>query len=41
MTLVSIILTAVSIFGSGMVIFFAVGYIGYRTNKKRNYYDVK
>ena len=39
MTLVSIILTAASIFASGMVIFFAVGYIGYRTNKRKNYYD--
>ena len=39
MTLVNIILTTATIFISGMVVFFAVGYIGYRTNKKKNYYD--
>ncbi len=39
MTLVNIILTAASIFASGMAIFFAVGYIAYKGNKKRNYYN--
>ena len=41
MTLVSIIITTATIFGSGMAIFFVIGYIGYKTNKRRNYYDVK
>jgi len=39
MTLVNIILTAASIFASGIAIFFAVGYIAYKGNKKRNYYE--
>ena len=40
MTLVNIILTAASIFASGIVIFFAVGYVAYRGNKRKNYYDL-
>ena len=40
MTLVSIILTAASILASGMVIFFGIGYIAYKSNKRKNYYDV-
>jgi len=38
MSLVNIILTAASIFASGIAIFFAVGYIAYRGNKRRNFY---
>jgi len=41
MTLVSIIITTATIFISGMVIFFGVGYVAYRGNKKKNYYEVK
>jgi len=41
MTLVNIIITTATIFGSGMAIFFVIGYIGYKTNKKKNYYEIK
>jgi len=37
MTLVSIIVTAAAIFGSGVVIFFGIGYIAYKSNKNKNY----
>jgi len=40
MSLVNIILTAASIFASGLIIFFAVGYIAYKGNKNKNYYDI-
>ena len=41
MSLVNIIVTTASILASGFIIFFAVGYVAYRGNKKKNYYEVK
>jgi len=38
MTLVSIMIAAASILASGMLVFFGIGYIAYRKNKRKNYY---